>query len=341
MKTYIKRFEKANIELCREYVFGYTRFFKDYKIISDDFDIYLVGQNQINKKDLFMSINKSEFLKECKKIGRELCDILFIDLNEHFEVISTAFGNVVNIEPYLISLETVKSNINTIKRIIKNFIHTYGIPVNHELTDVLYTEITVTDKIGLRELCTYFILINIISDLAFNSKYGIKIDTYYNLFHFNKKETNEEIISKIFNIELLHREHIGEYYIKYIDRNPVCYTQNIFTFAFEHLKYSIIKRKNNIDISIELTRNKKKRPKSKQELSRNSSNNYFIRQKTDYKNLIKYRNYIRKYDTNHEYTAILNELNEVKRIKDIKRRIHTPLIEKARLAVIKLKSNRT
>ncbi len=339
MKTYIKRFEKANIELCREYVFGYTRFFKDYKIISDDFDIYLVGQNQINKKDLFMSVNKSEFLKECKKIGRELCDILFNNLNRHFEILHNSYEDVIYVEPYLITPEIIQQNKDKIIDIIKYFIHKYGIPVNYELTNSLYGEVTVTNSIGLRQLCTYFILINIISDLAYYNKRGIKIDTYYNLFNFNKNETSEDIISKLFNIDLLHKEHIGEYYIKYIDKNPVCYTPNLFTFAFEQLKYSIIKRKNNIDISIELTRNRKKRPKSKQELSRNSSNNYFIRQKIDYKNLIKYRNYIRKYDINHEYTAILNKLNAVKKIKDIKRKTHTPLIEEARLIALKLKND--
>ncbi len=335
-----KIFKKEDIEICKDYVFGYTRFFKNYEIIDNDFDMYLIGKNQINKKSLFMSINKSEFLKECKKIGRDLCDILFKDLDKHSEIISTSYDDVVNINPYLISLKTVKKYRTEILKIISNFIHTYGIPINYELTYTLYTKTEITNSIGLRELCTYFILINIISDLAYCSRHGIKIDTYYNLFNLSKNETNEEIINMLFNINLLHDKHIGEYNIKYIDNHPVCFTPNIFTFAFEHLKYSIIKKKNNIDVRVEITHNKRKKPKSKKELSRNSSNNYFVNQRNDYNELIKYRNYIEKNDTGHEYTVLLNKLKNVKKIKDIKRTIHTPLIEEARHIFIRLKSDR-
>lgn len=341
METHKKLYKREDIELCKDYVFGYTRFFKNYKIISDDFDIYLVGNNQINKKDLFISINKSEFLKECKKIGRKMCDILLNDLNKHFEDVSNSFENVIYVEPYLINLDGIKKNRDEIIKIIKPFILEYGIPVNYELSNSLYSDTTaVTTSIGLRELCTYFILINIISDLAYFNKRGIKIDTYYNLFNLNKADNSERIISKLFNIELLHNQRVGEYYIQYIDSYPVCYTPNLFTFAFEQLKYSILKRKNNIIISTEITGNRKRIPKSMKELSRKSSANYFVRQKNDYKRLISYRNIIKKYDVNHEYTDFISKLNEVKKIKDIRRNIHTPLIDEAYHIALKLKNEK-
>ena len=347
MGTYKKLLKKSDIKTCKDFAFGYTRFFKNYDIISDNYDIYLVGKNQINKKDLFMTINKSEFLKECKKIGRELCDLLFNKLNKHFEIIHNNFeiihnnfDNVINIEPYLINFECVNENRNKIIGIINSFIHNYGIPVNNELQYSLYTKTTITNIISLREICTYFILINIISDLAFFSKRGIKIDIYYNLFNFDKTDNNENIVSKLFNIELLHNKHVGEYYIKYIDSDPICYTPNLFTFAFEQLKYSIIKRKNNINISVEINHNHKKIPKSKKELSKNTSATYYINQKNDYKRLVTYLNTIKKYDVNHEYTDLINKLSEVKKIKDIRRNIHTPLINEAYYITIKLKNTK-
>lgn len=335
-----KIYRKDTVETCREYVFGYTRFFKDYKTIDDDFDIYLVGKKQKNKKDLFISINKSFFLKECKKIGRHLCDILFNDLNNHFKVLNNSFENVIYIEPYLINLESLKKNKIEIIKTIKPFILKYGIPVNYELSSSLYCKTTITNRIGLRELCTYFILINIISDLAFFNNRGIKIDKYYNIFNLNNADTSEKIISELFNFELLHSRHIGEYYIKYIDNNPVCYTPNLFTFAFEQLKYSILKRKSNMTIITEINNNRKKIPKSKKELSRISSKNYFVRQRNDYRKLIKYRSIIKKYDKNHEYVDLIDKLSEVQKIKDIKRNIHTPLIEKAYHVICKLKHDK-
>lgn len=337
MNTKKKFYQKDDIELCKDYVFGYTRFFKNYKIISDDFDIYLVGENQIKKKDLFISVNKSDFLKECKKIGRELCDILFNDLSNYFETNQTNFEKIIYIEPYLINLNCVKKNKNEIIKIIKPFILEYGIPVNYELSYLLYSDTTkITNRIGLRELCSYFVLINIISDLAFFHNRGIKIDKYYNIFNLNKVNNSEIIISKLFNCELLHREHVGEYNIKYINGNPVCYTSNFFTFAFEQLKYSILKRKNNITINTKITRSKKKKPKSLKELSRNSSANYYTRQKNDYNRLKKYRNVIKKYDVTNEYIILLNKLEEIQKIKDIKRTIHSKLIEEAYHISLKL-----
>lgn len=339
METHKKLYKREDVELCRDYVFGYTRFFRNYKIISNDFDIYLVGDNQINKKDLFISINKSDFLKECKKFGRYLCNILLNDLNKHFEEVNNSFENVIFIEPYLINFDNIKKNRDEIIKIIKPFILEYGIPVNYELSNSLYSDtIAITTSIGLRELCTYFILINIISDLAYFNKRGIKIDTYYSLFNLNKAENCERIISKLFNVELLHSQHVGEYYIKYIDSNPVCYTPNLFTFAFEQLKHSILKRKNNITISTEITSNRKKIPKSIKELSRKSSANYFVRQKNDYKKLKKYRNIIKKYDINHEYASLISKLDEIQKIKDIKRNIHSQLIEEAYHVAYKLKN---
>lgn len=371
----IKKYTNNSIKNCTDRVFGIINQFKTYAIkayvsntdnslieipisnIKDynNYQLRIIGNNRSNTKYKYISINQYDFLKEVKGIGRELCDELF---NELTPIISND-SIYWTLEPSLIKSHFLINHLSKIQQKVIPFVSKYGIPI--DFNDFSSNDSAYTNSIDLEILCTYFILVHIISDLAGHNKKGKHIIKYYELLGIPNNISKNELIEKLLNPQFITIHQLEKFKLKFINNYPIYYTSNLFSFAFERLKLNIVQKENDND---ELYRanfdgiirqkntkgvNARARKKSLKDMSTRERKKYdcekshtcYIDRINNGKRILNITRYIELNDINNKYIDLVNySKKEIKQAKDYRSTKHKQLYIEVHRAYKDLKNDR-
>ncbi len=364
----MKAYSKSGIKDCSERVFGIIHKYDKYDIkyfYSDsncelkettnlsmnNLHIRIIGNDRIKKDKLYMSVNEYDFFFEVKSIGKKLFNLLELEINN----IIDNDNQFLSINLSIINNKAILNNITAIHNIILPFLKKYGLPVDYDsISNSLNNE---NNSIDLGTLCSYFIILHVVSDLAGHYNKGHYIEHLYKIVGISSTIERNKLISELLNYEYLSHLHLEKYQIKYIDNYPINCTDNLFSFAYERLKMNIIEKESNHDIiartsskGIPISRknNKGKNARMVQRkvpLDPEKLKEYnALKQGKAHDNLVKEFNriknmasYIEKYDYDFEYDDIINTANSIKNVSHYKRKDYPTLHEDLRKAYSKLK----
>lgn len=374
-KKKIKKYTNDSVKNCTDRVFGIISQFKTYAIkayVSDaennlieipienikdynNYQLRIIGKDKCNEKYKYISVNQYDFLKEAKKIGRELCDELFKELTPLISNDNIYWA----IETSLIKSNNLINHLSKIKSKIDPFLTKYGFPI--DFNDFSSIDNSCTNSIDLEILCTYFILIHIISDLAGHYNKGQHIIKYYELLGLPDNINKIDLIEKLLNPQFTTIHQLEKFKLKFVNNYPIYYTSNLFSFAYERLKLNIVQKTNNNEelyrtdldgiISQKNTKgvNARARKKALKDMSTeerkkydcNKSNEYYENKIKYGKNILNKIHFIELNDIHDKYTDLVNySKKEIKQAKDYRCSKHEQLYIKVHRAYKDLKNDR-
>lgn len=355
----MKLYTENDIEYCVKRVFGKVNMFDKYEpklyknVLTNQKYIKIVGIDKIEKDCIYMQVNEFDFLKETKKIGRQLYEVLFKDLLPLVEYNDPYF--LVNSS--IVKNDSLNNKYKKILEILTPFFKKYGMPIDY--SSFCSSNSKYTNSIDLNNICTIFLLIHIISDLAFHYNKGCHIEQYYKILGIDLKVSHNRLMDELLNPSIFIKMQLGIFNLKFERLYPVYYTNNLFSFAYERLKLNIIERKNDNNILVRtcecrnpiIESNEKGKNarasskcdecviKDKREYNKNKSKKSYNSIADSFRELKKIAREIEESEFKNEYSNLLKEIKQIKKIKDFKVKKHSGLYKEIKQACEKLKSN--
>lgn len=349
----MKLYTKNNIKNCRERVFGKTSFFKSYKLrcyyinednnlvettdlTKDKLQFRIIGNERIKKDKLYMSVNEYTLFEDVKRIGKKMFDTLFTEI----QPLIIYHDNYICINKTVVDEKIIKKHYKFILECIMPFLKNYGFPIDY----ISFSNETekIDNDIDLADLCNYFLLLHIISDLGGHYNKGTKIEKCYEVLSISSKIEKNKLVAELLNQDFLLRSHLERFQIIYDELNPINCTHNLFSFAFERLKMNIIQKNGNYEyitrttnVGIPITQENKNGknarmierkvpidPEARKLYDANKQKKSYDEKINEYKRMIKMGSYIDKYDIEEKYKDLLTEVSNIKYQSRYKRKEH-------------------